>query len=282
MKQMFLIAQMIMFFSVSFAGTPELDCREAYTNSPDLSQKVRVANDLVESIWLVNRNDHKETVSRIIFHDFGAADQIMSNTDGSTVYFRSQWTLEEYNNALFLVISHLDGENRTNMYRVFQTCNGIDLTDIGSLERLSFVHQGKKETQKIALMSQELTGEWISSTYAFDLAKTMDDCGTFQPMKDAFLQFSFRGDGTFARSMGNRGVALRENGFWDITEDGQYLLMHVLDPQGNQIERTDVAAISYQTDGTFTLRQELKNREKNDMFCTEVKEFGFHRWTPGS
>ncbi len=282
MKQMFMFTLMMVLHSFTFAGTPELDCREAYTNSTDLNQKTSVANDLIESIWLINHNDEKSLSNKIIFHEFGAADQIVLTENGTYAYHRSQWTLEEYNNALFLVISHLDGESQTNMYRVFQTCNGIDLTDIGSLERLSFVHQGKKANHQIDLMSQQLTGEWLSNSYAFDLTTSMEDCGTFQPMKDAFLQYSFKGDGTFARSMGNRGVTMRENGFWDITKDGRFLLMHILDDQGNQIERTDVAEIKYEEDGTFTLNQALVNQERNDMFCTGLKKLGFHRWTPGS
>lgn len=282
MKQMFLFTLMMVLQSFTFAGTPEADCRDAYTNSPELNQKSSVSNDLIESIWLINRNDEKQTSNRIIFHDFGAADQIILDENGTYTYHRSQWTLEEYNNALFLVISHLDGESRTNMYRVFQTCNGIDLTDIGSLERLSFIHQGKKKDYQIDLMSQQMTGEWLSSSYAFDIATSMEDCGTFQPMKDAFLQYSFKGDGTFARSLGNRGVTMRETGFWDITEDGRFLLMHILDDQGSQIERTDVAEITYTEDGRFTLQQALVNKQKNDMFCTGLKEFGFHRWTPRS
>ena len=281
MKQMFLIVQMMMLFTITFAGTPELDCRDAYTNSPDLNQKASVAKDLIESNWLVSHYTGKAEDSRIIFHDFGAVDQIISKEDGTYSFSRSQWTLEEYNNALFLVISHLDGDQQTNMYRVSQTCNGMDLTDIGSLQRLSFIHQGKKQEQKIALMSQEMTGEWISVGYAFDRAEAMDDCGTFQPMNGAFLQFSFRGDGTYARSLGNSGIALRESGFWDITDDGKFLLLHILDLHGNRIERTDVAEIDYLENGSFTLTQALVNREKNDMFCTELKEIGFRRWTPG-
>ncbi|MCF8238338.1 MAG: hypothetical protein K9I85_09310 [Saprospiraceae bacterium] len=280
MKKMFLITLMMLIVATTFASTPGLDCREAYTKNPELAEKARVYTDLVESNWQINWQNGQGKAGQIIFHDFGAADQILANGDGTFVYHQSQWTLEEYNNALFLVISHLNGDNQTNMYRVFQTCDGIDLTDIGSLERLSFKFVGKKGNASVDHMSQNLTGEWISSGYAFDQATTMDDCGTFQPMHDAFLQYSFRGDGTFARALGNKGMTLREIGFWDITDDGQFLLMHVKDASGNQILRTDVAELIHMQDGSFTLRQALVNKDKNDLFCTQVKEFGFTRWTP--
>ncbi len=280
MKQMSLIALMMFLVATTFAGTPELDCREAYTNNPDLSQKARVATDLVEGTWKIHWQNGQGKTGQIIFHEFGAADQILKNSDGTYMFHQSQWTLEEYNNALFLVISHLEGENRTNMYRVFQTCDGIDLTDIGSLERLSFKFAGKKGNAPVDYMSQNLTGEWISNGYAFDHATDMEDCGTFQPMKDAFLQYSFRGDGTYARALGNRGMTIRESGFWDITEDGRFLLMHVKDVSGNQILRTDVAELAQMQDGSFAIRQALVNKDKNDLFCTNLKEFGFTRWTP--
>ncbi len=280
MKQMFLFTLMMFMVATTFAGTPELDCREAYTSSPELSQKKRVAADLVESIWQINWQQGHGKTGKIIFHEFGAADQILPDGEGAYTYHQSQWTLEEYNNALFLVISHLDGDKRTNMYRVFQTCDGIDLTDIGSLERLSFKFVGKKGNAQVDYMTQNLTGEWISSGYAFDQATTMEDCGTFQEMQDAFLQYSFKADGTYARSLGNRGMTIRETGFWDITEDGRFLLMHVKDPSGTQILRTDVTEVMQMEDGSFTLRQALHNRDKNDLFCTNLKEFGFTRWNP--
>lgn len=279
MKQMMLTTLMMMVMTwTAFAGNPELNCRDAFVQSTDISQKARISADLIGGIWQIE-STAEGTIGEIIFHEFGVADEILPDEEGGKTLKQVQWTLEEYNNAIFLVISHRGDAHQTNLYRLAQTCEGMDLTDVGSLRRLQLRYEGKK-LASIKNLSQYLTGEWITDTYPFDLTNSVDDCGTFKPMDDAFLQMSFRMDGTYARSIGNRGYTLRETGFWDIADDGRYLLMHVQNPQGTGIVRTDVAEITQAGDGSFHLRQALKNAQGDDLFCTKVKETGYQRWNP--
>ncbi len=278
MKQvLFLIALMMSFSSSILAHVPETTCRQYLIPGDFASQKARMAADLTSGTWVLQTTRLENATGQMIFHDFGVADEIITYADGHMGYERVNWTLEEYNGAVFLVVTQV--QKQTNLYRMTPTCAGIDLTDAASMERIHLLHTGSK-LASVSKMDQYLTGAWIAETYPFDIAREMDDCGTFEPIRGAFLQYAYWDNGTFVKEWGNAGMSYRESGFWDITADGDYLLMHVNSQNNKDIQRTDVARINQMGNGTIQIEQALTDGQQNDQYCTGVKKFSFARWTP--
>lgn len=264
------------------AHGPESNCREWLMPGDWASEKARLAADLTSGVWQMQTSRLAGALGQMVFHEFGVADEILTTADGRMTFDRLNWSVEEYNGAPFLVVTYTrEAKGRTNLYRMTPTCEGIDLTDAASLEKIRLLHRGENR-REVAAMALHLTGTWTSRDYPFDIARSMDDCGTFEPIHGAFLQYAFRANGTFVREWGNAGVTMREQGFWDITADGAYLLFHVTDQGGQQVERTDVARIQEMADGNVVLQQELHSADSNETFCTQVKTFSFQRWTARS
>lgn len=261
------------------AHLPEVACREFIAQGQFASEKARLAADLTGGIWQLQTQRLGDAEGQLIFHDFGMADEILTHADGTMSYDRLHWTVESYNGAVFLVVTQTGAEGRTNLYRMTPTCEGMDLVDAASLERIRLIHRGGK-IKAIANMAHYLTGAWVATEYPFDIARDMDDCGTFEPIRGAFLQYSFWSNGTFVREWGNAGITYREQGFWDVTADGDYLLLHVAGTDGQTILRTDVSRIEGMGNGTFDIRQSLESGNSSDQYCTQVKTFGFRRWVP--
>jgi hypothetical protein len=280
MKQvLFLIALLMNFSSSLLAHGPETSCRQYVVRGDFASQKARMAADLTSSTWSLQTNRLENASGQMIFHDFGVADEIITYADGKMAYERINWTIEEYNGAVFLVVTHVQKQKQTNLYRLTPTCAGIDLTDAASQERIQLLYTGTK-LAAVRNMAQYLTGAWTADAYPFDIAQTMDDCGTFEPIHGAFLQYAFWDNGTFVKEWGNAGVSYREAGYWDITADGEYLLMHVNNQNNQEVQRTDVARISQMGHGTVQIEQALVDGHQNDQFCTGVKTFSLTRWAP--
>lgn len=276
---MYAILLMMMMYGMDSTAAlePEVNCRQYILAGEYASERARYAADLVEGVWELKTDRLSGSQGQIIFHEFGMADEIITMTDGTMEYDRVHWTLEEYSGAVFLVVTQPGKGGRTNLYRMQPNCEGIDLTDAASLERIHMVYTGSK-LQAVSNMAHYLTGAWKSDAYPFDIATSMEECGAFEEMKGAFFQFSFWQDGTYVKEWGNAGQAFREKGYWDITADGRYLLMHSMDIDGVQTLRTDVARIVEMGQGSFTVEQRLEAAYPADMFCTKVKHFRFNRW----
>jgi hypothetical protein len=278
---MILFTLMMSMSTLVAAHLPDAACREFVAQGQYASEKARMAADLTGGIWQLQTQRLGGAEGQMIFHDFGMADEIITHADGKMSYDRLHWTVEEYNGAVFLVVTQTSEKNRTNLYRMTPTCEGMDLTDAASLERIRLVHRGGK-VKAVAHMAQYLSGAWVVTDYPFDIAREMEDCGTFEPIRGAFLQYAFRANGTFVREWGNAGITYREQGFWDVTADGDHLLFHVAAADGQTIIRTDVALIEDMGNGDFRIRQALETGNNADQYCTRVKSFGFRRWAPKS
>lgn len=272
---LFLLSLIVSLPSLASANDPETDCRRYRLQGEFASEKARMASDLVTGVWNLRTERLGVSQGRILFHEFGAADEILSMPDGSLSYERLNWTLEEYNGAVFLVVSHLGRAPRTNLYRMSPNCEGIDLTDAGSLEQIALEYSGRK-AESVQAMAHQLTGAWSVEGYPFEIARSLEECGTFEPFRGAFLEYAFWENGTFVRDFGHEGVSRREKGYWDISADGRYLLLHVQDAKDSSIVRTDVARIEEMGDGTLRVRQTLTDAD--GLFCTQPRIFSFGRW----
>ncbi|MCO6485754.1 MAG: hypothetical protein J5I41_08275 [Saprospiraceae bacterium] len=260
------------------AHGPEVACRQYIVPGDYATEKARLAADLTAGVWQMQTGRLGDARGSIFFHEFGMADQIITATDGKMDYKRLHWTIEMYNGAPFLVISHIQLDGQVNLYRMTPNCEGMDLTDAASLERIRLIYAGPR-TAEVEKMAHYLTGSWTTDAYPFDITDQLDQPGTFEPINGAFLQLAFKGNGTFVREWGNVGVTYREEGYWDITADGEYLLLHIFKSGTDEVVRSEVARINQMGDGICQVRQALEFGASDDNYRTKVKDFTFRRWT---
>lgn len=260
------------------AGVPDLKCREMLPAHAYASEKARIAADLTQGAWVLKADRIGNKTGDLYFYDFGIADEIIRAENGTLEYERLHWTIELYNGAHFLVITHLNDASRTNLYRITYTCDGITLVDAGNFEHLLLYHHTVNSSLR-AKRAHYMTGAWVATAYPFDITNDMDACGTFSQMPDAHLQVTFWQDGTYARSWGHAGRTFTEKGYWDIAPDGQYLLLHkLIDDDHSATDGTTAIAIKNMEDGLIQIEMALHHVDDAHIFCTEWKTFTFRRW----
>jgi hypothetical protein len=252
-------------------------CRQYDLQGDFASEKARYAADLTQGNWLLETERLDGGSGRMIFHDFGLADEIILNQSGDFSYNRVLWTIEIYNNTHFLVITHLDREAYTNLYKIDFHCKGIDLTDAASHEVIHLKYDGVKD-QSAKVKAHYLTGAWMNMDYPFEVTKDIEGCGTFEPMQGAFMQISFWENGTFVREYGNAGKTVSMKGYWDITPDGRYLLLHYRATEGDA-SKTVVAELMETEDGILRILHKNEPTDGDDFFCTSTRIFTFQRWS---
>lgn len=269
-----LVVYATMSFAYQLPEPESLKCRIAVREiNYAVGNVQRIENDLIHGIWTL-----KSLNSKLIFQfkDFGMLDLIELKETGNTAYKNALWQVEEINGRAVLVITEKDMRQR-RQFGVEQTCLGVVLKDQESLEELKLIHQSASNSMKINLMKANLVGDWTNVTYPFNLATELDQCGTFEEMKGAFLRYRFNPDGTFQLTYGSSMMTVRESGCWELGINGEYVLLHVTEKNGvKQPAETKLAKIVYVGDHELLMEQSLlTSGEFSDFFCTDQKTFTF-------
>lgn len=276
MTQLLAFAMLLNVFMVSPTNEPTELCRQYDLHGEFASEKARYAADLTQGNWVLESERLDGGSGRMIFHDFGMADEIIRGEGGDFSYNRVLWTIEVYNNTHFLVVTHLDQDRNTNLYKMDMHCKGIDLTDAASRELIRLRYNGSKGDAAIK-KSHYLTGAWMNVDYPFEVTDDISTCGTFVPMHDAFMQISFMDNGTFDHDYGYAGKTVSMSGYWDITPDGGYLLLHYRHAE-KEASHTVVAELLETEGGTLSIMQKIEPTDGDDFFCTPTRKFTFERW----
>ena len=276
MTQLLAFAMLFNVFMVSPTNEPTGLCRQYDLQGEFASEKARFAADLTQGNWVLESERLDGGSGRMIFHDFGMADEIIRGEGGDFSYNRVLWTIEVYNNTHFLVVTHLDQERNTNLYKMDVHCKGIDLTDAASRELIYLKYDGAKGNT-VNAKAHYLTGAWMNVDYPFEVTDDITNCGTFETMKGAYMQISFWENGTFVRDYGNAGKTVSMRGYWDITPDGRYLLLHYRNAE-KEASHTVVAELLETEGGTLSIMQKNEPTDGDDFFCTPTRKFTFERW----
>lgn len=277
MTHLLAFAMLFNVFMVSPANEPNNLCWQYDLHGEFASEKARYAADLTQGNWLLETERLDGGSGQMIFHDFGMADEIIQEKDGNFSYNRVLWTIEVYNSTHFLVITHLDQEANTNLYKMGFHCDGINLTDAASHDVIHLKYDGVKD-QTAKAKAHYLTGGWMNVGYPFEVTNDVEGCGTFEPMYGAYMQISFWENGTFVRDYGNAGKTVSMKGYWDITPDGRYLLLHYRDAE-KTASHTVVAQLLETEDGILRILHKNEPTDGDDFFCTSTKIFTFQRWS---
>ncbi len=98
---------------------------------------------------------------------------------------------------------------------------------------------------EIAMVRNELIGRWENPYFEYKNA-------------NGSLKFHFRQDGTFTKELGGAEMLLREEGTWEISDDGKHLLMRTQSLcNGQSATVTQVATIKHLNFDELVLEQKI-------------------------
>lgn len=281
MKNVFLFAWTLLMVQFSFATnpttTPDTGCRKfTFQNNNELSQADKFRLDLQNGTWVQRGQDSKTAVYQ--FHDYGLVDVLTSGADQSADFKSLYWTVEVFENQAFLLLSGGAGIS-SQLFKLEQTCTGMNLSNSATAETTDLTFQPFANAKILDKIRFSLSGKWTSITYPFDLTDNLEKCGTFESIKGAFLEYEFKENGTYSKKMGAEHLQIEEQGYWEVSADGKYLIMHGVGyTNPEQIYATTVAELSYVNPGELVLTQALHvSGDFETIFCTEIKSFYFHK-----
>lgn len=252
------------------------DCRFNYYEIDfNTSLKEQFRKDLMSGIWKEEAVAPSKIQQTVQFHDYGLVETFTYKKGKFIGHELALWRIEEFNNGIFLVWINTQMEQE-NLLEVQQTCDGIVLTNVETKEVLNFNYKPNVDTKAKQFAESTLQGNWDNATYPFDLTDSMNDCGTFEVMKKAFLKYKFNEDGTYEKTYGNAKVELKESGIWEVSEDGGFVVfLATIDQDPEQVYQTSVAKIRHINIDELVLEQALSSHEFNDLFCTKIKTLAF-------
>ncbi|MEN0005890.1 MAG: hypothetical protein AAF798_17200 [Bacteroidota bacterium] len=119
-----------------------------------------------------------------------------------------------------------------------------------------------KKAAAIKKLHNGIVGNWENTVYPFEV----DEAGV---IPGAFLTYNFHQSGHYTKIVGNKDVAIKEQGQWSISANGSSIIMEA--NNGNISEAT----IKHLQLDELVLEHELK--VNNAAFCTKEKSFFFNK-----
>ena len=270
----------------AFSGVPTTEdgCRLTL-NQPDwISKELRVEQDLLEGVWIEDLDDFDVAtkMERIFqFRDFGVLDEIAIFDDGNTSYHHHLWDVVSIDGRVYLDIidNNLDDQLR---YEVEQNCEGLVLTDVVTQDIIFLNYSGKQPDFFVVALFHNFVGDWMHTVYPFELKGAhAEACGTSMEMEGAYLRYQFREDGSYTKEMGNAEIKSIEQGFWEVSKDGQYLVFYVSkDGRPETVYTSQYARILDARLGKFRIEHSMTTSDVDGLFCTAPKAFSFERFHP--
>lgn len=267
----------------STATTPKEKCRQLATiEGAGLAEAVKL--DLLNGFWTeiltTGAVETSKSLNRVIyqFNENGLVDMIREREGCETTIQTNRWTVASYGSQSFLFIDKPNASGQV-MYQLEQTCEGVTLTNTSSAIKVKLGFKPKKKAEMLSQVRSTLMGNWKSITYPFDLTKDLNTCGTFEPMQDAYLSYRFAPDGSYVRTMGTSKLEIKEYGYWELSDDGNYIVFHVCASKNPESAvRTYLAEIAHLNTGEMVMKQALHGAgDFESLFCTQAKTFFLNR-----
>lgn len=237
-----------------------------------MTHSEQIAHDLVQGVWTADLPSSKDEKVRTIlqFDEAGQLDRMDLQPLGNYLRKRYSWKVEVRGEDPILLLYDLDG-GKQRRFDLKQTRDGLELTDLQSGQQLNLEFHAHADSTELTNLRRNLIGEWANSLYPFEMNRSGN-----RQMAGAFLYYEFNTDGTYSKSLGNSEAQLDELGEWEISADGQYLLMHTDEYQGGRkVRKTTVARIKFVMFEEMVLEHSLQVSDES--FCTEQKDFYFSR-----
>ncbi|MDX1666243.1 MAG: hypothetical protein R3350_03395, partial [Saprospiraceae bacterium] len=213
----------------------ETNCRNAQTEQLvfPIDRVSFVEKDLVSGVWITADDETENELvvfeSMLRFEESGKAVLSVAGKNGLYHSRFYDWKIEMIRFDPVLTLTGKYGEIERR-YVVDQTCQGIELTNTENGETIAYEHQLKKKSEALSEISDALTGKWEIVLASIRLKSTGECPIRDVEMQKAKLHYQFEPNGQFTKALTSptSEVYLTETGSWELTEDGQYLLLHTV------------------------------------------------------
>ena len=232
----------------------------------------KVESDLLQGVWTAKNPSVKSKKVKFLFQfkDSGKLDFLELQPMGNYAHKDLNWVVEvQESGPHLLIFDTKTGKNQN--FELVQTNDGMELTEERTGEYFNLDFHPRAAVKEVSSIKKSIVGEWLNSLYPFEIARNGD-----KPMPGAFLQYQFNSDGTYSKLLGNNEAQLDEVGTWEISKDGQYLLLHTNDfENGRKVKKTCMAKIKFVMMDEMVLEHSLQ--VSNESFCTHLKDFYFSK-----
>ncbi|MBL7829432.1 MAG: hypothetical protein JNK41_00280 [Saprospiraceae bacterium] len=179
-------------------------------------------DDLLSGIWISGESIENEVNQKLMFEKNGKLLVFNETTDKGIQVEEKKWRLMDFEGGVFLVLSGKSA-GKEELYKISQTCDGMELKNINTGKLLSFDYASIKATD---VKRSDITGIWTSTQYPFEIAQRFDQPGTFEPIRGAFFDIELSENGNYTKRFGSEIKTFTENGTWSISKDGKYIIFN--------------------------------------------------------
>lgn len=246
------------------------DCRLntlAFTAEVTLVQQIK--EDLLNGIW------HQQTAvpATLLFAESGVGSFITDCPKGGKEIGGLQWSVTTENGQVILTLTkQTEGIVR---YDVKQTCDGLTLQDISNGQFMTLAYQPVSKATKMLNVQRTLSGEWSSTVYPNTVIEDLE-AESQQQIMSAYFTYELSNDGTFVRTFGGHNLkTVSVSGIWQVSEDGNYIILHLPDGKGGYYNR--VAEIKHLAMDELVLDQPFGVSELESRLCAEMRTFYFNK-----
>lgn len=218
-----LILSTIVFFvlSIAVSSSAVAECTRQ-TEYPLKYITDSIKKDLISAAWTT---DVLGVEADVFFHADGLAESIHTSGRTAEVQFL-QWDVTMVDGGAILAISAPDGTSKSLL--ISPTCEGFVASDAFGVKTHILMY-ARETSARLEMTRSQMAGVWKS---------IRKSTGT----RD--VQWGLKCDGTFTLAVAPDMYHAAHQGVWDITSDGQYLLLYFTrDANPESVYATEIARI---------------------------------------
>ena len=243
-------------------------CRDYLSEVDENLTAVKLVEmDLVNGKWTAVGNDLSTLT--YLFGENGTLHQFNEDRSGNTSYGQLFWNVITMDKKLVLKLTAIDHDEK--WMNIEQTCEGITLANLSGNEILTIGYQPFSVPKKMDAMENSLLGEWTNVTVLQTTSEPAKTAG-------AYVNINFDTNGSFVHEYGNRATTVIEKGQWEISRDGQFLLLHIHESnEPISSNGVKVIKINQMDDHGLVLEDVMKEGGVGHFFDTKNRVFTFIR-----
>ena len=251
---------------VGHTNSDIIKCRD-YLSKVDkgLTTLENIEFDLLNGKWSLNETSDNETV--FLFDENGTAHQFDKDLAGHTSYQALFWDVAFLKGQPILKLTEMDHHEK--WMNIEQTCSGLTLTNLYGKEILNLDFQPFTAPKKMDKVTASLMGDWANVTEL----EPSDEAAKTQGV---FLNYYFESNGHFVHEYGNSESSVTEKGQWELSRDGQFLLLHVFEcSEPNLAQGVKVVKVNHLDGHALVLEEVMKESQLSQFFDSKNKVFTF-------
>lgn len=276
MKKAFLLSVLMLGLSIFMQAAVNNDTFRCRLNSADQDTHSSIVEkseeDLLSGIWITGSTVDNEVNQTLMFEKNGKLLVFNETTDRGIRVEEKKWKLMDFEGGVFLVMSS-PAKGKEELYKISQTCDGMELKNITTGKLLSFDYSSIKSTN---VSKNDLIGSWNNSQYPFEIAQRFDQPGTFEPIRGAFYNLELAENGTYVKHFGSEIKTFSEEGTWSLSKDGKYIIFNVKNGNRSSKDSMEALEISRINDTKLVVKSAI-NADNISAYTTGTKAFHFSK-----